>query len=77
MTQKAFIVVRDSVVEELAKYRDEEDHDEEDGPDPGNGVIIHAGDVVRFGRVCYLIKETSADLEEKAIRDISRKSIVK
>lgn len=77
LTQKAFIVVRDSVVEELAKFKDDEDHDEEDGPDPTSGVIIRAGDVVRFGRVCYLVKETSANLEEKAIRDISKKSFEK
>ena len=77
LTEKAFIVVRDSVVEELAKFKDDEDHDEEDGPDPNSGVIIRAGDVIRFGRVCYLIKETSTDLEEKAIRDISRKSFQK
>ena len=38
-----------------------------------SGVVIGAGDVVRFGRVCYLIKETSIDMERKAVQEISRR----
>ena len=71
LASKAYIVVADSKIEELTKkQQDEEDEDEHES---NNGVIVKAGDVVRFGRVCYLIKETSVDQERKAICEISRK----
>ena len=34
---------------------------------------MRAGDVIRFGRVCYLIKETSVDNENRALEEISQK----
>ena len=34
---------------------------------------MRAGDVIRFGRVCYLIKETSVDNEDRAVKEISQK----
>ena len=38
---------------------------------------MRAGDVIRFGRVCYLIKETSVDNEDRAVKEISQKQINK
>ena len=38
---------------------------------------MRAGDVIRFGRVCYLIKETSVDNEDRAVKEISQKQIQK
>ena len=65
-------MVADAVIEELqGKKSERRDPDEEDDRDASNGVIIRAGDVIRFGRVWYLIKETSVDLENKAVKEIS------
>lgn len=47
------------------------DNDEDFKDDEYTGVIIRAGDIIRFGRVCYLIKESSADIEKRAINEIS------
>ena len=71
LASRAYIVVGDSVVDGLAESRQGEDDDDE--PSSDSGVIVRAGDVIRFGRVCYLIKETSIDREKKAISDISRR----
>ena len=49
--------------------RDERDGEENDY----SGVIVRVGDVIRFGRVCYIIKETSADIEKRAINEISQR----
>ena len=76
LTQKAFVVVADAVIDEL-KCKREKYGDDEDDRDPSNGVIIKAGDVIRFGRVCYLVKETSVDLENKAVHEISKKQTKK
>ena len=38
---------------------------------------MRAGDVIRFGRVCYLIKETSVDNEDRAVKEISQKQMHK
>ena len=32
------------------------------------GVVLNTGDVIRLGRVCYIVKENSIDLSEKAIK---------
>ena len=32
------------------------------------GVIIETGDVIRLGRVCYIVKETSIELGEQALK---------
>lgn len=50
-----------------------ESETEKDANEGHEGVIIRAGDVIRFGRVCYLIKETSADIERRAISEISQR----
>ena len=71
LTSRAYVVVGDSVIEEISQVKHEDDEDDEQ--DSNSGVIIRAGDVLRFGRVCYLIKETSIDLEKRAITDISQK----
>ena len=34
------------------------------------GVILNTGDVVRLGRVCYIVKESSIDLGENAVKMI-------
>lgn len=31
-------------------------------------MIIQTGDVIRLGRVCYIVKETSIELGEKALK---------
>lgn len=31
-------------------------------------MIIQTGDVIRLGRVCYIVKETSIELGEKAMK---------
>lgn len=76
LTQKAFVVVADAVIDELKCKRDKF-VEEEDDRDPSNGVIVRAGDVIRFGRVCYLVKETSVDIENRAVREISKKQTKK
>lgn len=35
---------------------------------PFQGVIIETGDVIRLGRVCYIVKETSIELGEQALK---------
>ena len=50
--------------------RGEDDYEKDD---EYTGVIIRAGDVIRFGRVCYLIKESSADIEKRALNEISQR----
>ena len=32
------------------------------------GVILETGDVIRLGRVCYIVKETSIELGEQALK---------
>ena len=34
------------------------------------GVILSTGDVVRLGRVCYIVKESSIDLGANAVKMI-------
>lgn len=36
----------------------------------GTGVILETGDVVRLGRVCYIVKETSIDVGERVIKEL-------
>jgi len=43
-----------------------------------DGVIVRSGDVVKFGRVPYLIKESSVDVEKKTIEKVKlRRKIIK
>ena len=32
--------------------------------------MLNTGDVIRLGRVCYIVKENSIELSEKAVRFI-------
>ena len=74
LASKAFLVVADSKVEELSNQkRNGDEEEDEDSRHPSSGVIIRSGDVVRFGRVCYLIKETSIDVEKRAVCEISKR----
>ena len=34
----------------------------------GEGVVLNTGDVIRLGRMCYIVKETSVDLGEEAVQ---------
>ena len=75
LTSRAYIVVADAIIEKLKDKRRKKKHRdaEDDEREPSNGVIVRVGDVIRFGRVCYLIKETSVDNENRALREISQK----
>ena len=78
LTEKAYLVIGDESVEKLKKKRahtsKRRDSDGEYIEHQGyEGVIVRAGDVIRFGRVCYLIKESSVDIEKRAINEISQR----
>ena len=79
LASRAFLVVADQVIEELDNKEDKsyDEDDEEKVTSHNSGVVVRAGDVVRFGRVCYLIKETSIDVERKAVQEISKRQYMK
>ena len=79
LASRAFLVVADQVIEELDNKEDKsyDEDDEEKVTSHNSGVVVRAGDVVRFGRVCYLIKETSIDVERKAVQEISKRQFMK
>ena len=79
LASRAFLVVADQVIEDLDNKEDKsyDEDDEEKVTSHNSGVVVRAGDVVRFGRVCYLIKETSIDVERKAVQEISKRQFMK
>ena len=79
LASRAFLVVADQVIEELDNKEDKsyDEDDEEKVTSHNSGVVVRAGDVVRFGRVCYLIKQTSIDVERKAVQEISKRQYMK
>ena len=79
LASRAFLVVADQVIEDLDNKEDKsyDEDDEEKVTSHNSGVVVRAGDVVRFGRVCYLIKETSIDVERKAVQEISKRQYMK
>ena len=38
-----------------------------------DGIVIRSGDVIKFGRVPYLIKESSIDIERKTLEQIKQR----
>lgn len=82
LSQKAFRVARDSTIPEItARRKKMKNYMKDDQHLPElyeDGVIVRSGDVVKFGRVPYLIKESSVDVEKKTIEKVKlRRKIIK
>ena len=72
LSNKVYVVAKDARIPEITarKKKNSKLLKDKDKLQPDlfdDGIIIKEGDVIKFGRVPYLIKQSSLDKEKKAI----------